>query len=223
MKAKKRQYVMTARSAKAAATRDRICQSIIELYHEKSFDDFTLDDVARKAGTTVQTILRAFKSKDNLVYEALEQLTNKDSPQYVGRPGGFRSTPPGDIVAAVAEIFSAYEIIGDMVIRNLANEYRNKALTPILARGREHHRDWLRAVFAPQLKKRSGAARAQLFNCLIVATDVYTWKILRRDMQLSRPGAEAVVREMVAAVTSRENSDVSHPLAELVGRRQPAA
>jgi hypothetical protein len=36
---------------------------------------------------------------------------------------------------------------------------------------------------------------------LIVATDVYVWKVLRRDQRLSRPMAEAVVRQMIAALT----------------------
>lgn len=222
MKRKPRRYSMTARSAKAEATRERICQSMMALYSERSFDDFTLDDVARGAGTTVQTILRAFKSKDNLVFEALNRMNRKDSPYRLTRPGGFRPTPPGDVAAAIAELFSAYEIIGNLVIRNLANEGRNPALKPILTAGRSHHREWLRTVFAPQLRARRGGSRAQLFNCLIVATDVYTWKILRRDMKLTRPGAEAVVRQLVEAVTM-EQPHVSLSVAELVGRRQSAA
>jgi AcrR family transcriptional regulator len=222
MKSRKRGYKMDARSQQVAATRDRICEALIALYRVKSLDDFTLEDVARRAGTTVQTVLRAFKSKDNLVFEALERLTTRGSPHYAGYPGGLRLTPSGDIAAAVAEIFSTYEIIGDMVIRNLNDEDRNPALKSLLAHGREHHREWLRAVFASQLRQRSGAARERLFNCLVVATDVYTWKILRRDMKLGRPGAEAVVRQLITSVT-KERADDTLPLAELVGRRQPAA
>src|SRR6185437_15025154 len=71
MKKKKRHYVMTARSAKAEATRERICESVVHLYRERPIDEFTLDEVAQRAGTTVQTVLRAFKSKDNLIIEAL--------------------------------------------------------------------------------------------------------------------------------------------------------
>ena len=214
---------MTARSAKAEATRERICESVTELYREQSLDVFTLDDVARRAGTTVQTVLRAFKSKDNLVIEALDRLTKKGSPHVIDRPGGFAPTPPGDVAAAVAAIIDVYETIGDLVISNLSNEQRNPELKPLLDQGRENHCEWVRSVFAPQLKSRNGNARTQLFNCLVVATDVYTWKILRRDLGLTRPGAEAVVRNMVTAVTERENSDVTSSLAELVGRRQPAA
>jgi AcrR family transcriptional regulator len=223
MKQKKRTYVMTARSAKAEATRRRICESVIGLYRERSFNDFTLDDVAARAGTTVQTVLRAFKSKDNLVVEALDRLTRRDSPDMAGRPGGFMPSPPGDVAAAVASIYDVYETIGDLVIRNLSEEARNPALKPTLELGRKNHRIWVKEVFAPQLKACGGSARNQLFQCLIVATDVYVWKVLCRDQRLSRPMAEAVVRQMIAALTSKEKSDGTVSVAELVGRRQPAA
>ncbi len=159
MKRKKRAYVMTARSAKTEATRERICESVMHLYRERPINDFTLDDVAQRAGTTVQTILRAFKSKDNLVIEALDRFTKTDSPFVTDRPGGYRPSPPGDVAAAVAAIFDVYEAIGDLVIRNLANEDNNPALKPLLDQGRANHRAWVKSVFAPQLKARNGAAR----------------------------------------------------------------
>jgi AcrR family transcriptional regulator len=214
---------MTARSAKAEATRQRICESVMQLYRERSIDDFTLDDIASRAGTTVQTVLRAYRSKDNVIIEALDRLTKQGSEYVADRPGGFMPSPPGDIAAAVTAIFDVYETVGNLVMRHLSNEERNPALKPVLTQGRVNHRAWVRAVFAPQLKVRGGNARAQLFNCLVVATDIYTWAILRRDQGLSRSGAETVVQTMVAAVTGRENANGTHSLAKLVGRRQPAA
>jgi len=223
MKKKKRAYMMTARSAKAEATRSRICESVMQLYRERPIDAFTLEDIAVRAGTTVQTVLRGFKSKDNLIIEALDRFTKQGSEYLAGRPGGFMPTPSGDIGAAVTAIFDVYETIGNLVMRHLSNEERNPTLKPVLAQGRENHRAWVRGVFAPQLAACSGSVRTQLFNSLVVATDVYTWRILRRDQGLSRTGAETVVRSIITAVTERENSDDTLPVAELVGRRQPAA
>jgi hypothetical protein len=37
-------------------------------------------------------------------------------------------------------------------------------------------------------------------DCLICACDVYTWKLLRRDMGRSRSDAEARVRQMVSGI-----------------------
>lgn len=220
---KKRAYVMTARSAKAEATRRRICDSAMALYRERGMDGFTLDDVAVRAETTVQTVLRAFKSKDNLVLEALTRFTKSEAAQLSDRPGGFAATPPGEVRAAVAEIVSVYETMGDLVIRNLNDEQRNPAIKPLVEHGRKAHLAWAKDVFAPQLAARKGAARSQLFNCLLVATDVLTWQILRRDLKLSRSAAEATIRYMIDAITSMESADDTLPLAELVRRRQPAA
>jgi AcrR family transcriptional regulator len=223
MKKKRRPYVMTARLAKAEATRARICESVMALYHERSIDDFTLDDVASRAGTTVQTVLRQFNSKDNLIIAALDRTTKPGSPLLQGRPGGFLPSPPGDVAAAVTAIYDLYESVGDFVVQRLAEEQRRPALQAILAQGRSNHAAWVKAVFAPQLAQRSGNARTQLFQCLMVATDVYAWKILRRDLGLTRPAAEATVRHMITALTTREKNNGTLPLAELVGRRQPAA
>jgi AcrR family transcriptional regulator len=180
----------------------------MHLYRDRPLDEFTLEDVATRAGTTVQTVLRAFKSKDNLVLEALERFAKIGSPFVADRPGAFYPSPPGDMPAAVRSVFGVYETIGDLVIRNLANEDNNRGLKMLLDLGRTSHHDWIKSTFAPQLKRRAaGTARQRLFHCLVVATDVYTWKILRRDLGLSRSAAEAAAIEMIEAVLVGENAN----------------
>lgn len=175
-------------------------------------DDFTLEDIAERAETTVQTLLRAFGSKDELVYAALEDMG--------ARGAAIRATPAGDVAAAVRAIFEVYEAIGDLVIRRLAEAHRRPQLLPGLDEARARHRDWVGRTFAPQLEHARGVARTQLFNALVVATDVATWNVLRRDTALSRAAAEAVVRRLIDGVTtSEEIHDGSHSVAELVGRR----
>jgi AcrR family transcriptional regulator len=215
MKIAKRRYVMTARAAKADATRARIRASAMLLYRERAIEDFTLEEVARHAGTTVQTVLRAFGSKDELVYAALEELAASGVP--------IKPTPPGDVAAAVKAIYDIYEGMGDLVIQRLNDERRRPALKPALDQGRENHRDVVRTLFAPQLERPSGAARAQLLNILLVATDVYVWKLLRRDRALSRAAAEAIVCRMIEGVTNEERGHGKDFVAELVGRREPAS
>jgi AcrR family transcriptional regulator len=210
---------MTGRAAKAADTRRRICDCAVALYCSRAIEDFTLEEVAARAGTTVQTVLRIFGSKDELVYAALDEMA---------RGGVFlKSTPPGDVAAAVTAFFEIYESIGDMVMRRLNEELRRPALKPALDEGRKHHRLGVKAAFAPQLERLSGPARARLLISLVVITDVYVWKLLRRDMALGRTAAEAVVVRMILGVIEQENSDGkasgADSLAELVRRREPAA
>jgi AcrR family transcriptional regulator len=215
MKKRKRTYVMTARAAKAEATKARIRASAMEVYLQEPTEDFTLEAVASRAGTTVQTVLRIFGSKDELVYAALEEMA----------AGGvfLRPVQPGDIKSAVSAVFDIYESVGDLVMQRLNEERRRPALKPSLDQGRENHRDGVKMVFAPQLERLHGAARAQLLTILVILTDVYVWKLLRRDMALSRPAAEATVRKMILGVTEREKAYGTDSLAELVRRREPAA
>ena len=97
------------------------------------------------------------------------------------------------------------------------------ALKPGLEAGRRNHRAGVEAAFAPQLAGFGGAARTRLLTILITATDVYVWKLLRRDMALERAEAEAIVCLMIEGVTEKEKADGEHTLVELVGRRQPAS
>ena len=45
------------------------------------------------------------------------------------------------------------------------------------------HRRWVAHAFGPLLP--SGRGREEAVDLLVVATDVYTWKLLRRDRRLS--------------------------------------
>jgi AcrR family transcriptional regulator len=206
---------MAGRAAKAQATRTRIRVSAMQLYRERPIEDFTLEEVAEHAGVAVRTILRAYPSKDELVYAALEEMA---------AAGVFlKPTPPGDVNAAVGALFDIYESVGDLVMRRLNDEDRHPGLKPMLDQGRENHRNGVKTAFAPQLIRLQGGARTQLLNILVVLTDVYVWKLLRRDISLSRAAAEATMRKMITAVLERETADGTDSLAELVGRRQPAA
>jgi AcrR family transcriptional regulator len=215
MKMKKRRYAMAARAAKAEATKARIRGSAMELYCQRPIEDFTLEEVADRAGVAVRTVLRAYPSKDELVYAALDEMA----------AGGvyLKPTPPGDIKAGVSAFFDIYETVGDLVLQRLSDERRRPGLKPSLDQGRENHRDGVKFIFAPQLEQRRGAARSELFSMLVIMTDVYVWKLLRRDMALTRPAAEAIVGKMIFSIIEREDADGTDSLAELVGRRQPTA
>jgi AcrR family transcriptional regulator len=212
---KRRRYLMTARAAKAEATKARIRLRATELYSGHPLEDFTLEEVARRAETTVQTVLRAFGSKDELIYAALEEMA----------AGGvfLKPAPPSDVAAAVTAFFDIYESVGDFVMQRLDEERRRPALKASLDQGRENHRDGVKSTFASQLDRLRGSARARLLTMLTVLTDVYVWKLLRRDMSLGRSAAEAVVERMILSVIEKEASNGAHAVAELVGRRQPAA
>jgi hypothetical protein len=60
------------------------------------------------------------------------------------------------------------------------------------------------ATFRPFLDERAADQRCAVLTKLIVTTDVYVWKLLRRDIGLGRDQAERYVAEMVSAVVERQ-------------------
>lgn len=52
-------------------------------------------------------------------------------------------------------------------------------------------------VFQPLLAGLRRTSRGRRLAALVIATDVLVWKLLRLDMQLSRPQAERTVLEII--------------------------
>jgi hypothetical protein len=68
-----------------------------------------------------------------------------------------------------------------------------------------YHRDWTRRIFQPLLTGLPRASRERRLTALIIATDVLVWKLLRLDMQITRPQAEKTVLEMIESYSTRTN------------------
>jgi AcrR family transcriptional regulator len=207
-----RPYLMKARAEKAAATKERIVKSAADLIVESTLDGLTLEAVAERAGVTARTILRVFGSKEEVFAAAVS---------FEGRRG-HGELRPGDVEASIRILFDDYEKIGDAVILRLADEGRLASLDALLKSGRNNHRRWIEESFAPQISKLGRSDRAEFLNALLVATDVYAWKLLRRDFTLSRRVAEAIICRIVRSLFEG-GGDGSVPLAELVRRRQSSA
>jgi len=174
---------MGARAAAAADTHRRIVAAMGELAIERFLDDITLDDVAERAGVTTRTVIRRFGGREGLVKAAVD-AANADVQ--VRRD----ETPEGDMADAVEAVFDDYERYGDALMMMLAQERRHpELLGPLADEGRELHRRWIERVFSP----RDELQAAQL----VAATDVYVWKLLRRDLGLSRARAKEAMAQMV--------------------------
>src|SRR5512135_1546903 len=66
----RRPYRMQARAEAAAATAERILDAATEIFWETPVDQISMDDVARRAGVTVQTVIRRFGGKGGLMAAA---------------------------------------------------------------------------------------------------------------------------------------------------------
>jgi AcrR family transcriptional regulator len=186
----RRPYRMVARAESAAATAERILDAAVEVFWELRGDQISLDEVARRAGVTVQTVIRRFGGRDGLFTAAAER-----EAQRVGRQRD--QAPAGDPPGAVRVLVDHYEEMGDRVLRLLAEEERIPGVPEILDRGRAQHREWCARVFAPALKGRAGTERRRRLAQLVAVCDVYTWKLLRRDAGLSRRQTETALLELL--------------------------
>lgn len=187
----KRPYQMTARAEAAAATAERILDAAVELFWEQPSDQIRLDEVAVRSGVTVQTVIRRFGSKEGLLAAAGQRESTR-----VGEQRG--RVTPGDVQGAVAVLVEHYESMGDRVMRLLSEEQRLPSIKEIVDIGRTMHRDWCEYVFGPFLAGLDASTRRRRLAQLVAICDVYTWKLLRRDRELSRAETELAVNEMLA-------------------------
>ncbi len=182
-----RTYTMSIRADSVAETRQRIIAAFFELGRERMFPDISLDDVAAAAGVSVQTILRHFKSRAGLTEATMDHAIATVTQE--------RQAPVGDVEAAVAVIVGHYEDRGQTALLMLAQESSDPQVAELARRGRAMHRTWVRDVFAP-----FAGPRDPLIDLLIVATDVYTWKLLRIDRRYSRARTEQLIHRMATSL-----------------------
>ena len=175
----KRPYRQSARAAAAESLRKRIVEAFHRLLLRRWIDEITLDEVAVSVGTTRQTIIRLFGAKDGLLDAVMDLVRAEAVP---------RMSTPADVSvrAALETLIAHYETVGDMIVRFLAQEERHSALRPLLAQGRHEHRAWVAERFGSTQCDLSELERERQITRLIVATDIYTWKLLRRDFGKSQ-------------------------------------
>ncbi len=181
---------MLARAAATAATAERILDAAIEVFWELPTDHISLDEIAHRAGVTVQTVIRRFGGRDGVVAAAAEREFEKVRRQRA-------QATVGDVIGAVHVLADHYEEYGDRVIKMLAEEERVPGLRQIADGGRALHRQWCTQVLAPALAGLNERDRKRRLAQLVAVCDVYTWKLLRRDAGLNRRQTELALVELL--------------------------
>ena len=183
---------MRARAAGVEKTRRRILDATYALSTERLFTDISLDAVARSAEVSVQTVLRQFGSRAGLIEATAEHANRLVTEE--------RQAPPGDLPRAIRVLVDHYELRGDATILMLAQESTDATVAALVEKGRTYHRTWVEDVCAPLLTGWPDESRAAALDLLVVATDVYTWKLLRRDTRLDRAATEERITRLTEAV-----------------------
>lgn len=194
----KRPYLQRARADAATLTRTAILEATMSLAFEKATAKVSLGDVAGRTGVSVQTVLRHFGSRDGLLDEAVRHASALISAE--------RRPPMEDVPTAIATLFDHYEARGDAVILMLAQEAFDARIAQITSSGRRMHREWV-AEFVAGGRDSVSPEEDALIDQLVVVTDVYAWKLLRRDRGLARDVAQDRVLAMVEALLRMARSE----------------
>ncbi len=194
-----RSYSMTSRADAVASTKERIATAALELLMERRFDDVTLTDIATAAGVSHQTVLNHFESKEGVAFAAADLVVASTNDARSG-------VTPGDTVGAVRRLVADYEQMGDANARWAMDVEHLGSLAPLIEQARHSHRAWLEAAFEPYLPAEA-KARRRVVNALHAATDVYTWKLLRRDLGVTRAETERTMVRLVDGTLGRLDGD----------------
>ena len=186
----RRPYRMGVRAEAAEATVRRVLDVAVRLFTDNPYDEVSLELVAAEAGVSKRTVLRRFGSKEALFGEAMTQARDE---MIVHR----QAAPIGDVAGAVANVIGQYERWGTNRLRLLEQEDRIPLIAEWVQGGRKWHWGWVERVFAPQLKGLRGGERKRRLGALVVLTDVYTWRLLRLDLGLSREDTERTLVDLI--------------------------
>jgi AcrR family transcriptional regulator len=183
---------MTARAAAAEQTRTRVLAATTALFMERDLSEITLEEIAARAGVTLQTVLRRFGSKGALFDAAVEHTAAAVSQARA-------VAPSADVRTALRALLANYEQLADLNWRMLCHETQQSGVADALALARKMHREWLEGVFASSLPKR-GQERERRIALLFTASDFYVWKLQRRDFGRSQAETEALIYRLVSTL-----------------------
>ena len=183
---------MRARAEAVEATRERVARAAMQRFLAEPYEDVTIASVSRDAGVSHQTLLNHFESKDGLFAAAAERFSADLAASREGRA----TSDPESVVALLIEQF---ERSGDGNVRLALLHERIEAVRAGLEQGRANHQVWLAEAFEDRLPS-DAAERRRTLAALHAATDVYTWKLLRRDLGHGRRATQRIMTDMVRAI-----------------------
>jgi hypothetical protein len=115
---------------------------------------------------------------------------------------------PGDVPSVVHAVCSRYEATGDANARWAAIDSRVPEVGALLDDARDHFQRWLVEWLGELMPPADDAAEHQrVLVGLHAALDVYTWKLLRRDLGLGPEQTEQQMTDLVLGVLARHRAD----------------
>ncbi|MFB6340195.1 TetR/AcrR family transcriptional regulator [Saccharicrinis sp. FJH62] len=191
----KRSYNNTRRAKEAGNTKNKIIKTVGLLWTKHSLKDITLEMIAKESGVTIRTILRKFGSKEML----LEECVSLDAPDIMH---GRETVIVGDVDQTLQTLLSNYESMGEAAVRTINLEPELDIARKIGEEGRKKHREWCARMFAPYLPKPDTSHYETDLTAFIACTEIYLWKLMRKDLKMGEEQTLAVFKKMVEGLIS---------------------
>jgi AcrR family transcriptional regulator len=185
-----RHYRKHARAESERATGEAILDAALAAFTREPYDRVTLRSIAEQSGVSVQTVIRRFGSKEQL----FGALIVREKPRILASRD---VAPDASLDSAIAALVRHYETDGDLVLSLLAQEGLFTEVRHVVEHGRQVHREWVKRHCGDALAGRHGAEHQGALHAAIAATDLTTWKLLRRDLGLDEEEVVAVMLELV--------------------------
>lgn len=191
-----RPYRMVRRLQQSEATAERVLDAAWQRFSTRPYESVRLSDIAADAEVTVQTLHTRFGTKEELFTAAFRRwMVEQGQRRVIARVG--------DLDDIVRVLYDNYDDQGEIGLRMIAQEDRIAAIRTDTDSGRRWQRHWVADVFEPFLSDVRPKARADLHDALIVACDIYTWRLLRLDIGHTAVDARRIVLGMISALVSR--------------------
>lgn len=178
----KREYKSPLREAQTARTRELIIDALIAQVNEDGHADFSIPDVAQRAGVSVRTVYRHFPTRDDLL-DAIDEGWKRIAPPAFG-------ATVADIVDNVEQNFARFDDNAEIVIAGVTSRLGREAIQ----RARHKRTDKLKKLMGPLLSQLDDDRAEEVFAVFRVLYSSRTWHILRTEYGLADGRAGRAVR-----------------------------
>ncbi len=188
---------MDGRLARGARARAAIVDALFALIEEGDLRP-SAARIAERAGVSLRSVFQHFKDVESLFAALADRQRERLAPLAARVPGdGPLSKRLDAFVATRARLL---EVIAPLRRAALLMEPFSHELGARLAAFRRLKAEEVRRVFAPELARRSPAARRRLLAALVAASSWSTWQALRDHQGLSRAEARHVLHHTLGAL-----------------------
>jgi len=90
------------------------------------------------------------------------------------------------------------------MVRTLAVEEQLDIARRVLKAGRIYHREWCQRMFAPFLPEKQTNGYEQELMAFVAATELYLWKLLRRDLNYDLKATQQTFERLVNGIINSQ-------------------